>query len=197
MSDYFIRLWEEDYRRERFQHPLYLYLWFCLNSPLSVSTMEAANIIGNIIFVLLQCVINTVADCYPREFKMLPGGYNIYMKIGFQPVFKSMKLNDISQCGQLCAEKYFCNVWRYDGGDCQIFHSMKDNVTAIKSSNPTTKTYYESGEGKLEFPYQWVWIISRLILIIYLLSHLYLIFRVLISPFELHALSILSYCCFC
>lgn len=113
--------------------------------------MGAANniITVNMVFVLLQCVGYMHADCYVREFKMLPGGYNIYMKNDIRPVFKTVKVKDATECGQLCANKNFCNVWRFGAGNCQIFHSMKDEVIAKQSSTQTTKTYYETGEGEL------------------------------------------------
>lgn len=114
--------------------------------------MEAFNsvFIVNIVFALLQCVWCMRADCYEREYKLLPGGYNIYMANGVQPVFKTVKGISIRECGQMCADEKFCNVWRFGGRTCQIFHAMKDNVTARISTDTTTKTYYETEEGEIE-----------------------------------------------
>lgn len=110
--------------------------------------MEAANNLCaiKILLMLLQCVTYMHANCYSREYKLLPGGYNIYMKIGVHAFFKRVNRVDINDCVQLCANETFCNVWRFDGGSCQIFHSRKDKVRAIKSTNPTSKTYYETAE---------------------------------------------------
>lgn len=115
-------------------------------------TMEAANNLCaiNIMLMLIKCVIYIHADCYVREYKLLPGGYNIYMQNGIQTIFKTVKGIDIRDCGQMCADEKFCNVWRFGGGNCQIFHSRNDKVTAKQSTNTTIKTYYEIGEGEFE-----------------------------------------------
>lgn len=115
--------------------------------------MEAAKklFVINIVFFLIQCVTSMNADCDKTKYTSLPGGVNIYMHEDVQPEVETGKLNDIKKCGQKCADEKFCNVWRFDGETCQIFHSMMDKVTVRRSENTITKTYYETGEGELQF----------------------------------------------
>lgn len=162
----------------------------------SWKTMEATKylFITCIVLMVIQYVTCKQGNCYVREYRLLPGGYNIYIQNGVQPVFKAVKLKNISKCGQMCADEKICNVWRFDGETCQIFHASKDNVTAETSANTATKTYYETREGKLAllilFKYESFWMINNiqaiyvLIQISFFLSSLLIkIYIIAIIPF--------------
>lgn len=114
--------------------------------------MEAAKnlFLINIVFFLIQFVTYMNAECNKTKYTSLPAGVNIHMAEDIQPVFEAEKLNNTIKCGQMCANEKFCNVWRFGLGNCQIFHSVKDKVTVRRSTNTSTKTYYETGEGELQ-----------------------------------------------
>ena len=114
--------------------------------------MEAFHnsLIVNIVFLLLQCTSYMRAECTSREYRSLPGGFNVFLQNGVQPAFNAVKMEYKTECARFCMNNIFCKMWRFGDGYCQIFHPMKDKI--IISSNATMTTYYETDESELHFP---------------------------------------------
>ena len=87
--------------------------------------------------------------CLEIVYKLLMNGNNVFLTNGAQATFKSFKSKSKMECASSCMNEEFCHVWRFDNGNCHMFHSLLDKVTVNYTTDPNQLTYYELKEGKV------------------------------------------------